>query len=293
MNKLTDKQLYKLCQEFGANARKWKRKFEALLPEVEKRKLYKKHGFYSIFEFAAKIGGVGRKSVEEILRVSRKIENKPLLKAEMETQGWAKIRAVSRLVENEDEEKLVEIVKTMPIRVIEETVRLKKRDETPNVWESKSVTMSFSVDSNTEFKLRKFKQKIEKEKGEKISFNEVLKELLTKVEEVPKKERKVSVEKKPTTTRYVPAAKKREVEAKHKGKCAFLGCNKPHEVLHHPNRWAFTKNHKKITPLCKTHHQLAHSGMIENESDLPDNWRIRQRPKQNSVDQKMMAFVTG
>ncbi|MFH1720863.1 MAG: hypothetical protein ABH856_04620, partial [Patescibacteria group bacterium] len=96
---MTDKKLYALCREYGRNARMWRRKFEALLPEVEKRGLYRKHGFYSIYEFAAKLGGVGHKSVEEILRVSRKVEDKPLLRAEIEKQGYAKVRAVTPLIE--------------------------------------------------------------------------------------------------------------------------------------------------------------------------------------------------
>jgi len=56
----------------------WSRKFAALLPEVDKRQLFRKHGFYSIFEFAAKLAGMGRKTVED----------RPLLKAQIEQFGW-------------------------------------------------------------------------------------------------------------------------------------------------------------------------------------------------------------
>ena len=52
LRKLTDPELYKLCQEYGLNARQWMRKFAGLLPEVKRRRLYRRHGCSSIHEFA-------------------------------------------------------------------------------------------------------------------------------------------------------------------------------------------------------------------------------------------------
>jgi len=50
IEKLSDKELYDLCKQFGSSALMWRRKFESLLPEVEKRQLYKKHKFHSVYE---------------------------------------------------------------------------------------------------------------------------------------------------------------------------------------------------------------------------------------------------
>jgi len=50
IEKLSDKELYDLCKQFGSSALMWRRKFEWLLPEVEKRQLYKKHKFHSVYE---------------------------------------------------------------------------------------------------------------------------------------------------------------------------------------------------------------------------------------------------
>lgn len=55
---LSDENLYKLCQQYGEQARVWRQKFAGLLPEVHRRKLYEKKGFSSIFEFAAKLAGM-------------------------------------------------------------------------------------------------------------------------------------------------------------------------------------------------------------------------------------------
>lgn len=85
--KLSDRELYEKCRLYGGNARAWSKKFAALLPEVERRRLYEKYGFYSVFEFAAKLAGMGRETVLEILRVAEKLQDKPLLLAQLLEHG--------------------------------------------------------------------------------------------------------------------------------------------------------------------------------------------------------------
>ena len=55
---LTDKELYKLCRQCGANIRTFNKEFAGYLPEVEKRKLFKKYGCHNLYEFAAKLAGM-------------------------------------------------------------------------------------------------------------------------------------------------------------------------------------------------------------------------------------------
>lgn len=343
----------------------WRRKFEALLPEVEKRQLYKKHKFHSIFEFAAVMGGVSRKIVEEVLRVHRRIEDKPLLRAEIAEKGWGKVRAVTPLLDTVDEKDLVNMVQTMPKRAIEVAVKEIRRQggvevdvevdvegqsamglelefdegeqcengETPPGWgketarESQSV-LSFRVDGDVEFQLRKLKQAMEKERKEVVSFNEVLKTLLgmgggnghqikmdgPEVKPVERQEAAVEGEKeevkkecrlegddelravnsKKAITRYVPVAKRRKNDQKYKGKCSYPGCNKPQDITHYQERFALSKNHEKVVPLCKTHHQIVHYGLVENEGQTPENWRVTAKVDKNSlkyeVDKKFQRF---
>lgn len=282
---MTDEELYKKCQEYGGNARMWSRKFAALLPEVEKRRLYLKHGFYSIYEFAAKLSGMGRSTVDEVLRIYKKVEDKPLLKAEIEKQGWGKVRAVVRLLPIESEDVLVNLVRTLPKSALEQTVRDVKF---PPGWELNTVTVSFVINHETDFKLRKFQRKLEKERKEPVTFGETLKILLEKAEEPvvthkPYKSR-------PSVSRNIPA----KIKHKLSEKCQFQNCNNPSTVHHHPDRWALTHNHKRIVPLCNEHHQIAHAGLIENEHDQPKYWRIRTKPDKTSpkfkIDQKMLEF---
>ena len=55
--------------EYGRNAKEWLRKCALLLPEIEKHRIWEKRGFSSISEYAAKLAGMSRLSVDEALRV--------------------------------------------------------------------------------------------------------------------------------------------------------------------------------------------------------------------------------
>ena len=95
---MTDKELFELCRQYGREARKWKNKFVALLPEVYKRRLYRKKGYGSIFEFAAKLGGVSRNVVEDVIRIDDRLKDNPCLKSKISEVGLSKVKAVAYIV---------------------------------------------------------------------------------------------------------------------------------------------------------------------------------------------------
>ncbi len=47
-------------------------------------------------------------------------------------------------------------------------------------------------------------------------------------------------------------------------------------------------------PLCKSHEQLAHQGLIEHEQKEPQTWQLRQEPDRDAltyaVDRKVMGY---
>ncbi len=319
LKKLSDKQIFALCRKYGKNARSWSRRFGSLLPEVSKRKLFAKYGFYSIFEFAAKLCGMNRETVIEILRINEKLSDKPLLKAQMEEQGWSKLRVVANVATKETEKFWAEKVRVMPKKALELYVQeAKSVAETPNNIfnldgklsaklnnigsskflpgeESKWVQMSFKLDQNTEFRLRKFQQKLEKERRQAVPFNEVMKALLDSAEQFEKKdEKKMKSARKERekienqneheehkefnkpASRYIPATKKHEIF--NGGRCSFVGCNKPHTEIHHPERFAIVHNHDKLAALCREHHILAHS--------------LSPNATKEKIDQKFLKFLT-
>lgn len=66
---VTDEQLYRMCQRFGEQAKYWRQRFIGLLPEANRRYLYEKKGFSSIFEFAYKLAGLSEEQVRRALNL--------------------------------------------------------------------------------------------------------------------------------------------------------------------------------------------------------------------------------
>jgi len=357
----SDKDLYQYCKKVGFNARIWSRKFMATIPEVAKRRLYKKYGYCSIHEFSAKMAGVSHDNVDEVLRVSEKFKELPKMKALIGDVGLSKLKVVACIATKDTDGFWAEKVKNMTKQVLEVYVREIKRKESEktnyenidkfpafsiiennigstifqaekiqnglqkfpgelsaknleipqeqkqiNMFDSeKSIsqnhndarveniqnhdkkTFTIQIDEKTEFELRKFKQKLEKEGKEPVDWNLTLKEMVRRAlngnhqKEIIKKRKleKASSNHKdleqPTTkslpaynpriilgglwpTRYIPAKIKHELKQKHNGHCAYRGCNKPAEQIHHQNRFALKHNHENLIPLCKIHHDFLH-----------------------------------
>ncbi|MBU1018628.1 MAG: hypothetical protein ABII07_01125 [Patescibacteria group bacterium] len=271
---MTDKQLFDLCQKYGAEALRWRRKFVFLLPEVEKRKLWKKKGYYSIYDFAARLGGVTKRIVDEVLRLDKKLEEKPLLKAQIEKQGWSKVSIAARIPVKEEE--AIKMVETLPRKTLE--VYAKEVTTGCNSQPEKLPKLSFTVKPETELRLRKFRQELEKERKESITLGEALEELLNQIEQPKTRKSNPSKE----GQRYITASDRRKAG----DKCAM--CKQPATEIHHPDRFATTKAHKRLVPLCHHHHQIAHAGLIENEQDDSKDWRLRDKMKPNAIDKKYL-----
>jgi len=364
LESFSDKDLYSYCKKVGYNARIWYRRFIATIPEVAKRRLYKKYGYCSINEFAGKLAGVSHANVEEVLRVSEKFKELPKMKALIGEVGLSKLKVVACIVTKDTDGFWAEKVKNMTKSSLEVYVREIKRKESektnneninkiynfpviennigstifqPAVVENRNFlqkfpgearaerakisqgqaqismfncekpisqnanqarleniqnhdkkTFTMQIDNDTEFELRKFKQKLEKERKEPVDWNSTLKEMAKRAtyenikEEKPLKElvKKASKEKqvrpilivkkesasepRTKTTRYIPSKIKHELNKNYSGHCAYHGCNKPAENIHHKDGYSITKTHENLIPLCKTHHDFAHqSGKIE------------------------------
>ena len=82
--------------------------------------------------------------------------------------------------------------------------------------------------------------------------------------------------KKPAS-RYMPVAVARWLLARDGGLCRFPGCTRIAAESHHTERFVLAPHHEPQTvrALCDQHHKLNHSGIIENESALPPDWRLR------------------
>ena len=298
---MTDKEFYTKCIEAGKHARKWKNKFVSMLPEIARRGLHKKHGFATIVEFAAKVGGVGKSTVEAIFRVEKYVYDKPVLKKLVEEVGVSKVRVIATIATKENQHELAKRVKTMSKAALELFAREEKQGRINCEQELKSRpgterrTVNFGLDEDVEFKLRKFKQDMG---GEKVEWNDVIKALLekasggitekvvrksertedlTKIEksEVKSKQSKHSKLQQPSLvtnpskpTRYIAVA----IQQNFSEKCEYPGCNMPAQVTHHPERFALSPNHNNLKRLCKAHHELVHNGFE------PKTWNPKTHP---------------
>ena len=94
---MSDSGIYRLCKKWGEEALHARRKFAGLLPEVNKRRLYERRGFMSIYEFAAKLSGMSREQVDVVLRMEKRFADKPNLHEAL-VEGKISVNKLSRVV---------------------------------------------------------------------------------------------------------------------------------------------------------------------------------------------------
>lgn len=117
--KQAHKILHKKFQKFGANAKEWMRKCVLLLPEIEKYRIWEQKKFDSIYEYAAKLAGMGHDTVNDSLRILRKTENMPDLRKVIELKGIGIIKSIENLVTPENQSFWAEKALTMSKHTLE------------------------------------------------------------------------------------------------------------------------------------------------------------------------------
>ncbi|MFC1600166.1 hypothetical protein ACFL3T_04020 [Patescibacteria group bacterium] len=248
---MSDKELFELCQQYGREARLARNKFVALLPEVYRRGLYRKKGFGSIFEFAAKLGGVGKNVVEEVIRVDRKLEEMPKLKAKISEVGLSKVRVVANVVTKETDNKWAKKVSMMTKSALSTHVKdsrpgarnLIEPDVPIYVNEYQDHTMK--LDPKTIQRLKHLKANMKPG----TTWNDVINYLLD--------------------NKKLKKQRARNLKAKAKTTCEYEGCTKPATEIHHQDPWAKSRGHKNLKSYCKPHHELAH----QSESTIDSKYR--------------------
>ncbi len=281
--------LHRKFSEYGKNAREWMRKCVLLLPEIERNRVWEKKGFQSIYEYAAKLAGMSRETVNEALRILRAVENKPFLRRVIEEKGINAVKPVLTIATESDEKFWAGKAKELSKNTLETYVRefkeqgtlgLPRKAENDEFVDQKAI-LNFGKTASITMNLEKETlDKLEKLKGAK-SWDELMKEFLelqkSKIERLKKEAEEKFAEHGATVGRNIPAKIKKYVIAKTNGLCAFPGCKKRHEILHHIERFSYYGEHdpEKIIPLCKAHEHLVHSRLIENERENVAEWKIR------------------
>ena len=278
---MNDNEYYSLFKEKGAVALKSKKEFVAMIPRIYHSRIYKKKEFGSIFECAAKLGGVSQAVVEEAIRVDEKLTDLPELKKLMPKVGLGKLSRVARIATKETENEWVKKVQNMSKSALEthiQDIRKSLPGQSNPITPEKSIFdndfESFSIKLNPKIilKLRIIKQKM----GDGATWNDVFEKMIQGAEKVPVRARtRLPVEVPAKITRHVPAFVRRQLPEQ----CQYPDCERPAEVVHHPQRFALRANHENLKPLCKGHHELVHSGesRLEPKEWLPKTVRAIER----------------
>ncbi|MBT6069197.1 hypothetical protein HOG48_05575 [Candidatus Peregrinibacteria bacterium] len=298
--------LHKQFQTYGQNAKEWMRKCQLMLPEIQEKEVWRKKGFTSIYEYAAKLAGMSTHAVDDALWIMKKLEGRLHLKKVVKEKGLNAVRPVLTITTEETEKfwaskaaklgnnalrKYVEEVKADP-GVLGESCDITSQNSENRI--TKSIYMKLDV---------KTIERLKKIKGEK-EWDELLNTMLDVMEssdvgadDVNSQKEAVEPEENPipinTGKRYIPAKIRKHVIKKTSGLCAYPGCAKSHDILHHTKRFALDPTHDPDTlaPLCKAHERLAHAGLIKNEEMAPVNWTLKKTPDTDSAKHKIDGKV--
>lgn len=284
-NNLSDEKLLHLCEKFGRRALHWRAKFIGLLPEVDRRKLYEKRGFNSIFEFAYKFAGLSQEQVRRALNLERRFGDKPNLK-NLLINGEVSINKLARVASiatNENEEELAERVQVLPRGALETLVRdykIKSNSENQNglnetLFDCESVhvhTLNFEISQENI-------QELNRLHSQGHDVNAIISTLLKKRdEEIQNKKEELGQQAKPVKSRAIPAKIKAILHEEFGTKCSIPGCKKLSGGTHHSQFFSLTYTHdpRYMAPMCPAHHDLAHLSNLKYQkkknfgSNYPD-----------------------
>ncbi|MEK7540071.1 MAG: hypothetical protein AAB558_02380, partial [Patescibacteria group bacterium] len=179
---LTDHQLLQLCTHYGTQAKLWKQKFLGLLPEVDRRKLYLTQGCSSLFEFGAKVGGVSKEQVSNVLRLYQRFEPTPVLKQAL-VSGEISVHKLARVVSvatPENQEFLLNQSKLLSNRALETLIQDTKRLHVQTKKPNKTV----KVEQFEELGLSpQIKQRLLSLRNTGLNLNQLMEEFLNQREE--------------------------------------------------------------------------------------------------------------
>lgn len=257
-------ELHRKFSWYGRNAREWARKCATLLPEIERERVWEVKGFGSIYEYAARLAGMSHSSVDEALRVLKKIEDKPALMEVAEKFGISAVRPVAVVATVETAEFWAEKASEMSKHTLQAYVNEIKIQPGLEIMPEK-------VDLHAEVS-RELAEKLVKLKGQG-EWEKLFEEFLNMREKMLAQEKP---EEKITASRHIPVEIERFVMRRSRGQCEFPRCQKKYSILHHTQRFALEHVHdpSRIVALCKAHERMVHLGLVEDEKIMTGQWKI-------------------
>jgi hypothetical protein len=286
---MTTKKLHKRFAECGQSIKKLMRECALMLPEIDRQRIWKKEGFGSIYEYAAKLANMSRYQVELALWTVRKIEQMPALLKVAREKGIHAVRPVANVATKKTAKFWADKAENLTKNALEVYVReTRKSCPRTSLQPAKSSKMTIKV-ALPESLAKRLDQL-----SKRADFEELLGKFLDDLEQEEEANKPTSVE---TDSRHVPVKIRRHVTTRTGNRCAYPTCKKSIYQLHHTERWALKHAHDpdRLQPLCKAHNELAHRGLIENEEKSPISWRMREQPDRRhpkfAIDQKVASYA--
>lgn len=315
MNKIGPEEqvIHEQFSKYGKNAKLWTRRCAMMLPEIERREIWRKKGFVSIYDYALKLAGMSYGVTDDALRVLKKISDKPDLMEVVEKKGIYAVRPVVAIATKENQKFWAKKAMVMSKHTLEvyvsEFCRIPRPGTEPEQqFETgqESGAMADSKNSN----IQNFQNQcarlsdrmtlimeLEKEVAgelQKLKGGEEWTKLMRELLEVRKKAlEETKPETKEKADRYIPAAIRQYVLKKTNGRCAYPGCVREADILHHTERFAVGRRHdpEKIVCLCKAHERLAHLSLIANEEGVAEKWKMTREARWDGLEQMVDAMV--
>jgi hypothetical protein len=213
-----------------------------------------------------------------LLRIYKKIEDKPSLLAMAELKGLQSVRPVAVIATLEDQDFWAEKVAGMS-KIALQTYVHDYRLASCSRTESEPVSLQMELEPELAAKLEKMKGG--------GTWNELMEKLLA---------RQLAPEPVQTKSRHIPVVIQRHVKERTGGLCAAPNCIRLATSLHHTQRWALENVHDpaRLQALCTAHERLAHLGLIENEEQAAEKWRIRKEPDRThpkfTIDSQVRSY---
>ena len=281
-------QLHEEFVAHGANAKMWMRKCALLLPKIEQHRVWDRGEFRSIYEYAAKLAGMTREAVNNSLRILKKVEDMPEIIEVIKLKGISAVKPIENVVTVESANFWAGKVRIMSKHTLETYVKEMRKSggsQRPGTLENGEFVLEKAVLDFSGLHTAKIVdmelapevfEKLAKLKGQG-SWNDLMTTMLAERERGLAENKPAAVA---ATSRPIPAKIKKHVLARTNGTCAFSGCLKPNQILHHTPRLVLEKMHDpdRIEALCKAHERLAHLSLIENEDGPASGWRVRKEP---------------
>lgn len=280
---MTNEKLHQIFVEYGGNVKLYTRKCLGLLMEINKRRIWEQKGFGSICEYARILAGLSDAQVKRALSLHERFEAMPALQNMLKNgeMGLSKLARVTSIATPENQQELAEKLKLLPKSAIETLVKdermtqEQKNDEgNPKlafgqtfVPGHKSRMDNKKEESATLHLNEEVTHKLLELQNKGINVDELLLELLNKRElELAQEKEELASEANQRVavtnpSRYIKVKIRRLLRKEHGTKCSIQTCARDARVIHHTQRFALAKNHdpRYLAPLCKEHHQIAHS----------------------------------